>query len=63
MLTLSELLIGDHRLETFEQLLDAVRERARAGEIFIEMDVRPPFPDTPGDWEQRIEAAFTSAEF
>ena len=35
-------------------------ERAAAGELFFQMDVKPPFPDTPGDWEDRLEAAFTS---
>lgn len=45
----------------FEELLDYVQTRARSGEIFIELDVRPPFPDTPEDWEQQLEAVFTSA--
>lgn len=45
----------------FEELLDYVRAQARKGEIFIEFDVRPPFPDTPDDWEQQLEVAFTSA--
>jgi hypothetical protein len=48
-------------LESFQQLIDIVRERAREGERFLSSDVRPPFPDTPMDWEERVEAAFTSA--
>ena len=39
-----------------------IGERARAGEMFFRMDVRPPFHDTPEDWEDRLEAAFSSAQ-
>ena len=59
MLYLSELLIEHHELESFEQLLALVKERARSGERFFRIDVRPPFPDTPENWEDRLEAAFS----
>lgn len=59
MLWLSEILLEHHELESFEQLLDAVREGARGGELFFRMDVKPPFPDTPPNWEDRLESAFT----
>jgi hypothetical protein len=62
MLWLSEVLIQNHELESFEGLLEAVRDKARSGEIFFRMDVRPPFPDTPEDWEDRLEAAFSGAQ-
>lgn len=62
MLWLSEVLLQSHDLESFEGLTEAIRERARAGEMFFRMDVRPPFPDTPDDWEDRLEAAFSSAQ-
>ena len=61
MLWLSEILIQRHDLETFDDLLEAVKERARQGEMFFRMDVKPPFHDTPVDWEDRLEGAFTSA--
>ena len=61
MLWLSEILIQQHELETFEDLLEAVKEHARQGEMFFRMDVKPPFQDTPQDWEDRLEGAFTSA--
>lgn len=60
MLWLSELLMQNQQLESFAQLSELVRQRARAGERFFSPDVRPPFPDTPADWEERIEAVFTS---
>lgn len=61
MLSISDILIGNNEMTSFEELVAYVRLQARRGEMFIEMDVRPPFADTPEDWEQRLEAAFTSA--
>jgi hypothetical protein len=61
MLWLSEILIQHHDLESFVELERVVKERARAGEMFFRMDVKPPFHDTPQDWEDRLEGAFTSA--
>jgi len=62
MLWLSEVLLQDHDLESFDSLTETIRERARSGEVFFRMDVRPPFPDTPEDWEDRLEAAFSTAQ-
>ncbi|KAA3621107.1 MAG: sulfur relay protein DsrC [Proteobacteria bacterium] len=59
MLWLSEILMKRHDLATFDELLDAVRTEARGGELFFRMDVKPPFPDTPANWEDRLESAFT----
>ncbi len=60
MLWLSEILLQNHDCASFEDLVALVEEAARKGEIFFRMDVRPPFPDTPEDWEDRLEAAFNS---
>ena len=60
MLWLSEILIQHHELETFEALIGVVQEKARSGELFFQMDVKPPYPDTPGNWEDRLESAFTA---
>lgn len=57
MLNLSEILIQNPDLENFDELVEVVRERAK-GEIFFRMDVIPPFPDTPEDWQDRLEAEF-----
>ena len=48
-------------MTSFDELVAYVKLQARQGELFIEMDVRPPFADTPEDWEQQLEAAFTAA--
>jgi hypothetical protein len=61
MLWLSEVLLQGHDLESFTALEQVITEHASAGEMFFRMDVRPPFPDTPVDWEDRLEAAFSAA--
>jgi len=58
MLYLSEILIEHHELNSFEELVKMVEQKAQ-GERFFRMDVRPPFPDTPDNWEDRLEAAFS----
>ncbi len=60
MLWLSEVLLQNHQLENFEQLTKVIQQRAKDGEIFFQMDVKPPFLDTPTNWEEKLEAIFTS---
>ena len=55
---LSEILIQEHEIASFAELVEAVRRRA-ASERFLHMDVKPPFFDTPENWEDVLEAAFT----
>lgn len=57
MLYLSEVLLQHHDIETFEQLLEVVRERAKT-EMFFKIDIKPPYPDTPPNWEDQLEGAF-----
>ena len=61
MLALSEILMQDHGMQSFEELKSELENRAQQGEIFFQMDVRPPFKDTPEDWEDILESVFTSA--
>ena len=61
MLWLSEILLQNHDLESFEELLPIIRAKAKDGEMFFRMDIKPPFKDTPDNWEDRLEAAFTAA--
>ncbi len=61
MLWLSEILLQEHELVSFDQLLVSVKRRAGEGETFFRIDVKPPFKDTPVDWEDRLEAAFSAA--
>jgi hypothetical protein len=59
MLKLSDILVGHQELESFQDLIPLIQTVARGGERFFRMDVRPPYPDTPEDWEDRLEAAFS----
>ncbi len=58
MLYLSEILIQNHDIDSFEDLLGVVTQRAQGGEIFFRIDVKPQFADTPANWEDRLEGAF-----
>lgn len=60
MLMLSDLLIGNE-VDSYADLVLAVEAVAKSGEMFFQMDVKPPFPDTPDNWEEQLEARFTSA--
>ena len=55
---LSEILLKERDIESFTELVTAVRKHA-ATEHFLHMDIKPPFPDTPDNWEDVLEAAFT----
>jgi hypothetical protein len=57
MLHLSEILLQHHDIATFEQLLEVVRSRAET-EMFFRIDIKPPYPDTPANWEDQLEGAF-----
>ena len=61
MLYVSELLLEHKELKTFNDLVDLVRERSRS-EMFFRMDLKPPFFDTPENWEMVLEAAFNGYE-
>ena len=57
MLHLSGILLQHHDIATFEQLLEVVRSRAET-EMFFRIDIKPPYPDTPANWEDQLEGAF-----
>jgi hypothetical protein len=53
------LMVVQHEMDQFEQLEAEIRRLAQQGGYrFFRMDVRPPFDDTPQNWEDRLEAAF-----
>ena len=60
MLHISDLLLQHREVETFEALIEVVKLRAK-DERFFRMDIKPPYPDTPDNWEMLLEAAFSSA--
>ncbi len=62
MIWLSEILIQQHDLESFEDLKDALQQRARDGEVFFGIDVKPQFADTPANWEETLESIFVARQ-
>jgi hypothetical protein len=61
MLYLSEILIKEHELENYSELCRVVEEYARNGEMHFQIDVKPPFEDTPDNWEDDLEMVFSRA--
>lgn len=59
MLKLSDILVQHKEIESFEELTPIIQDIARGGERFFRIDLKPPYPDTPDDWEDRLEAAFS----
>mgnify|MGYP001826461433 FL=1 len=59
MLKLSDILVAHKEVESFDELVPIIQEVARGGERFFRIDLKPPYPDTPEDWEDRLEAAFS----
>ena len=58
MLYVSEVLMQNPDVDSFERLVEVIRERSKT-EMFFRIDVKPQFDDTPENWEDRLEAAFT----
>jgi hypothetical protein len=60
MLWLSEVMLQHHEAESFTELESIIADKAKAGEMFFRMDVKPTYHDTPEDWEDRLESAFNT---
>ena len=58
MIYLSELLIQNPHLESFDDLLAEIGRQAQQGAIHLKIDIKPNYPDTPSNWEDRVEGAF-----
>lgn len=59
MLHLSEILLEHYELDSFAELVVKVGERAQ-NELHFQMDIKPPFSDTPDNWESVLESAFSA---
>ena len=58
MVKVSELMIANPQIEKFNELRELIIEVGRAGEVFLEFDVKPDYPDTPPNWHLELETAF-----
>ncbi len=62
MANLSDLIISHPEVTSYEDLEKLVIEAARSGMILLYMDLKPDFPDTPRDWQHRLEMLFYRAD-
>ena len=60
MLTLSEILIEQYKIETYKELKVFILKKIEEGEMFLSLDIKPNFDDTPDYWETDLESLFTS---
>ena len=61
MANLSDLIISHREITSYADLELLVEAAARNGIIVLHMDLKPDFPDTPRDWQKRLELAFYRA--
>jgi hypothetical protein len=57
---ISDLIIGHPDVRSFTGLEDLVKAAARAGVVNLSFDLKPEYTDTPRNWQDRLEIAFTS---
>lgn len=62
MIQISDIIIANPEMTTFDELEEYVVEAARRGAIHLYFDIKPEFPDTPPGWETQLELAFYRAE-
>ena len=51
MLTLSEILIQQYKIETYKDLKKFISKKIDEGEMFLSLDIKSNFDDTPDYWE------------
>lgn len=56
---ISDIIIQHPEINSFQDLLEAVRGITTKQMLFLNFDVKPDFRDTPRDWQWQLEGAFT----
>jgi hypothetical protein len=59
---ISDIIIQHPEINSFQELLEAVRNINSNDMLFLSFDVRPDYRDTPRDWEWQLEGAFTGGK-
>jgi hypothetical protein len=59
MLTMSEILIQQYKM-SYKELKEFISKKIDEGEMFLSLDIKPNFDDTPDYWETDLENLFTS---
>jgi hypothetical protein len=63
MAAVSDLVLSYPEINSFAEFKRLVIALAKSGEIFLEFDVKPDYPDTPRKWQYQLEAAFYRGEY
>lgn len=57
---ISDIIIQHPEINSFDELLAAVRHITSDHMLFLEFDVKPDYRDTPRDWQWQLEGAFAA---
>jgi hypothetical protein len=55
---ISDIIIQNPEINSFPQLLEAVKNMTSDDMLFLNFDVKPDYRDTPKNWQWKIESAF-----
>jgi len=55
---ISDIIIQNPEINSFRELLEALRNIKSEEMLFLDFDVKPDFRDTPRDWQWQLEGAF-----
>ncbi len=59
---ISDIIIQHPDINSFSQLLEAVRGITSNEMLFLQFDVKPDYRDTPKDWQWQLEGAFVGGK-
>jgi len=59
---ISSIIIQHPEINSFAELLNAVRGITSDNMLFLEFDVKPDFRDTPRNWQWQLEGAFVGGK-
>ena len=58
-----EIILQHPEVTSFGELLAVIRRHAEEGvRVFMEVDLKPEFPDAPRNWQSQVYAAFVWGE-
>jgi hypothetical protein len=55
---LSDIIIQHPGINSFPELMEAVRLMSSEDMLYLNFDVKPDYRDTPRNWEWKLESAF-----
>jgi len=59
---ISDIIIQHPEINSFNELLEAVRGITSNDMLFLNFDVKPDYRDTPRNWQWQLEGAFVGGK-